>query len=351
MNKPLVSIITPCFNMAHCIFRLFDSILIQDYRPIEFILVNDGSDDCIDELVKEYVPYFAEKDIKFVFYTQENKGLAGAINTGLNLMTGDYFVWPDADDYLEPYSISKRVEVLINHPECGSVTGQAYMRKSNHLETYMNLLEESNQNHDKKIQFERMLNGEALFCPGCHMVRTSHFLKVNPLKTIYPARRGQNWQLLLPLYYAYPRAFIDMPVYNYLDFPNSMSSGDVTKELKLLRFQEHEEILCATLQMIEDVQKVDLHLYFMFIEDKYAKLRMEVAITYEDCDLFQQVYCKKQQNVGLDSLDKIAELRMKFPILRKPLDVFYRGIRYGKRFLGLGILGCGCIWGTGNSII
>ncbi len=327
MEKPLVSIITPCFNMTHCIFRLFDSILLQDYRPMEFILVNDGSNDQIEELVKRYMPLFEEKKIKFLFYTQENKGLAEAINTGLSLMSGDYFVWPDADDYLEPYSISRRVEVLINNPECASVTGQAYFRKSDHLETYIKVLEEIDQNRDKRVQFERMLNGNALFCSGCHMVRTSQFLKINPKKTIYSARRGQNWQLLLPLYYAYPRAFINIPVYNYVDYPNSMSSGDVTKEKKLFRYQEHEDILYATLYMIEEVQKVDLHAYFLFLQDKYAKLRMEVAIAYKDWDLFQQVYCKKQQMVGVDLLDKIAKANIRFPVLRKPLKLFYKIIR------------------------
>lgn len=324
METPLVSIITPCYNMAHCVWRLFDSVLQQGYRPIEFILVNDGSTDEIEKVISEYRPQFEKEGIYFIYHFQENQGLAGAINTGLQLMSGDYFIWPDADDYLEPDSIEARVNVLEKNKECAVVTGQAYLRDSEHLEKYKRILKENNQNPDIKLQFERMLNGNALFCSGCHMVRTRAFDKVNPERTIYPARRGQNWQLLLPLYYAFSRAFLNQPVYDYLDFSNSMSSGDTSQEKKLCRYQEHQEILQATLKMIEEVQGVNLHPYFSFLEDKYAKLRMETAIQYNDRKLFQDVYVKKQRMVGLDLLDYVAEYRSRYPKLRPMLNVGYK---------------------------
>lgn len=327
MEAPLVSIITPCYNMAHCIWRLFDSVLKQKYRPIEFILVNDGSTDEIEKVISEYRPQFERNGISFIYHFQENRGLAGAINAGLQLMKGDYFIWPDADDYLESNSIEARVNVLEKNKECAVVTGQAYLRDSDHLESYKRVLKESDQSPDRKLQFERMLNGNALFCSGCHMVRTKDFDKVNPDRTIYLARRGQNWQLLLPLYYAFPRAFLNQPVYNYLDFPNSMSSGDSSQEKKMCRYQEHQEILQATLKMIEKVQNVNLHPYFSFIEDKYAKLRMETAIQYNDRKMFQEVYVKKQRMVGLDLLDYIAECRSRYPKIRPVINVCYKVVR------------------------
>lgn len=327
MNTPLVSIITPCYNMAHCIGRLFDSVLAQDYSPLEYIVVNDGSTDSIEQVISVYRPKFAEKGIRFVFYTQQNQGLSGAICAGLQQISGKYFIWPDADDYLEPQSISARVALLEAHPEAAVVTGQAYLRDSDRLDTYKRILRESNQTADKKVQFERMLNGDALFCAGCHMVRTEMFFAVNPDRKIYEARRGQNWQMLLPLYYAYPRLFLDQPVYNYLDFPNSMSGGDDTLEKQLLRYEEHESILIATLEKIEATQNADLSNYRRFIIDKYAKARMEAAIDYNDASLFVDVYQRKKMGVGVDFLDYIAKMRNDCAALRKPLTFLYKVVR------------------------
>lgn len=324
VKNPLVSIITPCYNMAHCVWRLFDSIITQDYRPIEFILVDDGSTDDIGALVEKYSPRFEEAGIIFIYHKQENQGLGGAINAGLKLISGDYFCWPDADDYLEPQSISSRAKVLENSPDCAVVTGQAYGRDFDKLDTYKTVLCEKDKNPDKKVQFERMLNGDALFCSGCHMVRSSYFDTVYPDRKIYPTRRGQNWQLLLPLYYKYPRAFLDKPVYNYLDFPNSMSKNKQTPEFILFRYDEHEKILRATLEKIEKVQKVDLHEYYAFLDDKYAKMKMEVAIKYNDRKLFENTMAKKQQYVGLDLYDSLAGFRCKHPYFAHIINIAHR---------------------------
>ena len=116
-NNKLVSIITPCYNGEHCLARMLDSVIAQTYRPIEYILVNDGSTDGTQALAESYIPKFREAGIDFKIINQENKGLAGAINAGLMCFTGDYLCWPDADDYLEPTSVEDRVKVLEDNPE------------------------------------------------------------------------------------------------------------------------------------------------------------------------------------------------------------------------------------------
>lgn len=324
MGNSLVSIITPCYNMAHCVFRLFDSIIDQDYRPLEFILVDDGSTDNIAELVEEYRALFEENNISFVYFHQENKGLGGAINAGLKLVNGEFLCWPDADDYLEPTSISERVEFLENHLQYASVTSNAYVRQSDDLKNKELMIKSNFAVHEDEQQFEKHLNGDSIFCSGCHMVRSSCFRDVNPNMEIFPARRGQNWQLLLPLYYKYKRGFLNRPLYNYLVFPNSMSKGDDTEEKILFRYREHRTILIKTLEQIETVQCVNLHDYYSFIEDKYAKLEMETAIKYKDRKHFKELLSSKQRMVGLDSWDRLAEIRSKMPFFNKCISNTYR---------------------------
>ena len=312
-NK-LVSIITPCYNGENCLARMLDSVIAQTYRPIEYILVNDGSTDGTLALAESYIPKFREAGIDFKIINQENKGLAGAINAGLRCFTGDYLCWPDADDYLEPTSVEDRVKVLEENPEYAVVSSDAYIRNCDDLKSFKLLSSGLKYTNDPN-QFEHHLNGDSIFCSGCHMVRSSMFLAVYPDRLIYPAHRGQNWQMLLPVYYKYKWIFLDKPLYNVIVYPTSMSKNKNTLEAVLFRYNEHEEIITHTLKKIEDVQNVDLHMYHSFVLDKYAKLRMDAALKYGNKSLFEEEYVKKQQNTGLDKKDRLAYLRNRFSLI------------------------------------
>ncbi len=64
MSKPLVSIITPCYNGEKTAHRMIESVLAQTYSPIEYIFINDGSTDNTEELFNSYLPKFEEKGSK-----------------------------------------------------------------------------------------------------------------------------------------------------------------------------------------------------------------------------------------------------------------------------------------------
>jgi glycosyltransferase involved in cell wall biosynthesis len=73
-------------------------VLAQFHPSLEIILVNDGSDDGTEKIAEEYV----KRDNRIVLYNQENKGIPFARNKGLELATGEYFLFIDADDYIAP---------------------------------------------------------------------------------------------------------------------------------------------------------------------------------------------------------------------------------------------------------
>lgn len=106
---------------------------------------------------------------------------------------------------------------------------------------------------------------------------------------IYPARRGQNWQLLLPIYYKYKRFFLDEPLYGYVIYAQSMSQGDVTKEKVLERWEEHEKILNETLKRM-NMDSKDLEKYLKMVQVRYIKKRFFTAIDYKDKKLIKQQY-------------------------------------------------------------
>lgn len=311
MVKDLVSIITPCYNGEKGISRLMESVLNQTYKKIEFILVDDGSTDNTASIVKVYESKFTEQGMIFKYVYQENRGLGGAIDTGLKHFTGEFLCWPDADDYLEEESVFERVEFLKKNPDFGIVSSNAYIRNEDDLENPSLLVKDLTDKVKQPNQFDLMVSGNSIFCSGCHMVRTSAFLEVNPERSIYPARRAQNWQMLLPVYFKFNRYFLDKPLYNYIIYKNSMSAGDDSAERLLSRYDEHQEVLFATLKQIEEVQKVDLSKYFKSVADQYAKIRLNVALKYKDKQLFMEEYKNKKATVGLDKKDKLLYLQNK----------------------------------------
>lgn len=98
----MVSIIVPVYNAVNVINRCLDSIINQTYKEIEIILVNDGSTDKSYDILKKY----QDKDRRICLINQTNKGVAAARNTGLKQCKGDYFLFVDADDWIEPDTIA-----------------------------------------------------------------------------------------------------------------------------------------------------------------------------------------------------------------------------------------------------
>lgn len=115
MPTPLVSVIIPCYNQAHYLPDAVDSVLAQSYENREIIIVNDGSTDETAEVAEA----LAGPGVRVVH--QENKGLAGARNTGIQNSSGALLNFLDSDDLLEPDKLERQVAFLQEHPEFGIV--------------------------------------------------------------------------------------------------------------------------------------------------------------------------------------------------------------------------------------
>ena len=95
--KDLISVIVPVYNPGKYFEKCVNSILTQTYNNIELILVDDGSTDGSSLLCDK----FAEKDSRIKVIHKENGGAASARNAGLDVATGDYIAFIDADDYID----------------------------------------------------------------------------------------------------------------------------------------------------------------------------------------------------------------------------------------------------------
>ncbi|NVK51267.1 MAG: glycosyltransferase family 2 protein [Cyclobacteriaceae bacterium] len=112
-DKPLVSIIIPCYNQASYLEETIQSAFNSTYRPLEVIVVNDGSTDSSLQVALSQLKNYPELEI----IDQENKGVAAARNAGIRQAAGTYLLPLDGDDKIHPEYITRAVEVLESNPE------------------------------------------------------------------------------------------------------------------------------------------------------------------------------------------------------------------------------------------
>lgn len=91
-----ISVIIPCYNAEKYLGECLDSVLAQEYRDLEVILVDDGSRDHTLEIAKAY----AQRDTRMRVFHQENRGVCAARNLGLSKAYGEWIAFVDADDLL-----------------------------------------------------------------------------------------------------------------------------------------------------------------------------------------------------------------------------------------------------------
>jgi glycosyltransferase involved in cell wall biosynthesis len=112
-----VSVIIPTYNTGHYLAEAIQSVLNQSFENFEVIVVNDGSTDNTTEVVKGF------DDPRICYLYQENQGLSSARNTGISIATGDYLVFLDADDLLQPNKLADQATYLDQYFEVGLVAG------------------------------------------------------------------------------------------------------------------------------------------------------------------------------------------------------------------------------------
>ena len=109
--KPTVSIIVPVYNAEKFLNRCVDSILGQEYRDFELILVDDGSRDMSGSICDAY----AKTDERVVVIHKENSGVSDTRNQGIERAKGTYLQFVDSDDWLTPDATKLMVRAAEEH--------------------------------------------------------------------------------------------------------------------------------------------------------------------------------------------------------------------------------------------
>ena len=116
MESPLVSIILPVYNHGEFLRDSIQSILNQDYKNFELIIVNDGSTDSTNQILEEI-----STDAQITIIRQENLGLPIALNSGFTIAKGVFLTWTSADNLMAPAALSVLANALKNKKSVGLV--------------------------------------------------------------------------------------------------------------------------------------------------------------------------------------------------------------------------------------
>lgn len=283
MVKPLVSIITPCYNGEAFLDRYFESILAQTYPNLELIFVNDGSTDKTEEIAMSYQKKLCEKGIRYIYLKQENAGQAAALNKGLEIFTGKYLTWPDSDDEMTPECIEKKVKFLETHNEYEMVrsNGFYYNEETKTKEKI------GNSNEEKKEElFKDLLLLRTYGCCGCYMITRKLFETIYPTKKIFESRYGQNWQILVPAASRSKCGFVDEELYVVYEHKDSHSRNKRTLEQEIDRWDGFTDILLNAIEYSVCNQKK----YVSMVKENCARNQFYYAISLKDKNLVKEKY-------------------------------------------------------------
>lgn len=112
-DRPLISVIVPCFNQGAFLAETLNSVLGQTYSNWECIIVDDGSED--DTSVVAAV--FVKRDVRFSYIKQANQGPSIARNNGIASSKGTYVLPLDSDDIIDPTYLEKAIDYFKDHPD------------------------------------------------------------------------------------------------------------------------------------------------------------------------------------------------------------------------------------------
>lgn len=171
MSPPLISVVIPAYNAAAFLAPTLASVFAQDYRPIEIILVDDGSTDDTLAIAKSWAPALR-------VCSQKNAGPSAARNRGVAMAKGEYLAFIDADDTWLPGRLKRHLSILTQRPDLDMVLGLVQLDYGAERDP---------------LRFRSDRPAIAFFSFGAGLFRRSLFERVGPLSEDLRNTEDADW--------------------------------------------------------------------------------------------------------------------------------------------------------------
>lgn len=249
-----VSVIIPVYNVEKYLPKCLDSVVGQTYKNLEIICINDGSPDNSSAILESY----AEKDGRIKIIHQENTGLSGARNTGIESATGEYIVFLDSDDWMD----AETIETAIKYSQNTDTVMWGYVREFPDKSIEKKIFDGDRSFNEKETRnlHRRLagLTGEELRSPentdalvtAWGKLYTAKFIKENGLQFVDTKIIGTEDLLFNMHYFCFTKRcfFIDKP-FNHYRKDNETS---LTRSYKSKLFSQWTELYSRIRKCIDE---------------------------------------------------------------------------------------------------
>lgn len=201
MIRPLVSVVVPARNAARYLDQAVESALAQTYRPLEVIVVDDGSTDETPALAARY-------GSALQYLRQDHAGVSVARNRGVSAARAEYVAFLDADDEWMPRKLEVQMERLTREPEAvASFSGALRVDSRTGAETYVS------PGSGEDMVAELLLHSTIVGPPSVAVVRRDAFAQTGGFDP--RIAQGEDWDLWLRLAELGPFDLVDEPLARY----------------------------------------------------------------------------------------------------------------------------------------
>lgn len=209
-RSPLVTVYITNYNYADYLEQSIQSILNQTFQNFELLIIDDGSTDNSEEIIKRY-----EKNEKVYVLFQHNKGLNKTNNIALKLSRGKYIMRLDADDYMDVHALEIMVSELENNPECALVFPDYYL-----IDEYDNIT-----GHIRRHNFENDVSLPDQPAHGaCTMIRRDILLSIGGYDEKFDRQDG--YDLWLNIIDKYSVRNINLPLFYYRQHDRNLTRNE-----------------------------------------------------------------------------------------------------------------------------
>lgn len=275
-----ISIIVPIYNASKYLEKCLDSLINQTKKELEFILINDGSTDKSEEIIKKY------KDKRIKYFKNENRGIGKTRNFGIEKSSGKYLMFLDSDDYLE----TNTCEVLYKKAEKENLDLLVFdyyrVEKTGTKEVKIPSFKTSNIKENKDLLLNINLG-------PCNKIYKSSSIKKNNIKFDEELKYEDTLFVIMAIYNAKKIAKLDQTLHYYAIHEKSQTTVrdekvfDIIKMIDKIRIylkndKEVEETLdkltikILTNYTIQQRYQSDRKLAMKFIDEVFKYLEKEI---------------------------------------------------------------------------
>lgn len=248
----------PCYNQARFLPQTVESVVAQTLTDWECILVNDGSTDDTAEVARR----LAERDRRIRCIMQENRGLAGARNRGIDESAGKYVQFLDSDDILLPRKLEKQVAALsqteqlaISYCDYSNCDGDGKPLDAPHLYKPPEM-----DHNDPLADMALRWESEMSIPPMCWLFDARFFSEMG-IRFNENQRKHEDWDCWMRILATGPRLFyVPEKLVVYRRYSGSMSCDYEPMLEEFLRAIERQRLLHADDQRMQDIldRKVEI---------------------------------------------------------------------------------------------